>query len=152
MLQTGADVLLACLAARGLKAVFGMPGNQTIAVYDALLRATPQLPHYLIRHEQAASMLASGFIRAGGGLAAALTVPGPGATNAATAVLDADTDCVPLLSIVGGYDRNCEGKQRSKLFHGLDQEAFYKPFTRYFGSPKEIAEIPRVVDAAMTAM
>lgn len=152
MLQTGADVLLACLQARGLKAVFGMPGNQNIALYDAVLRTSPALPHYLIRHEQGASMLASGFIRAGGGLAAAVTVPGPGATNAATAVLDADTDCVPLLSIVGGYERVCEGRQRSKLFHGLDQEAFYKPFTRYFGSPKKVEEIPRVVDAALTAM
>ena len=51
---TAADLLVNCLRAQGLSAVFGMPGNQNIALYDAILRAEPALPHYLVRHEQAA--------------------------------------------------------------------------------------------------
>ena len=149
---TAADLLVSCLRAQGLSAVFGMPGNQNIALYDALLRAEADLPHYLVRHEQAASIMASGYVRASGRMAAAVTVPGPGATNAASAVLDAYSDCIPLLSIVGGFDREAQKHHSSKLFHGLDQEAFYKPFTRYFGSPKRIKEIPRVVEQAVSAM
>ncbi len=150
--KTGADLLLSCLQARGLSAVFGMPGNQNIALYDALARTSPALPHYLVRHEQGASMLASGYIRASGRIAASVTVPGPGAANAATGVLDAYNDNIPLLSIVGGFERICDKRDPSKLFHGLDQKAFYAPFTRYFGSPKRLKEIPRIVNEAFAAM
>jgi acetolactate synthase-1/2/3 large subunit len=149
---TAADLLVNCLRAQGLSAVFGMPGNQNIALYDAILRAEPVLPHYLVRHEQAASMMASGFVRASGRMAAAVTVPGPGAANASAAVMDAYNDCIPLLSIVGGFDKGARNHHPSKLFHGLDQEAFYRPFTRYFGSPRRIKEIPRVVELAVSAM
>lgn len=150
--QTGADLLISRLQAHGISAVFGMPGNQNIAVYDALLRADPPIPHYLVRNEQGASMMASGYTRASGKLAAALTVPGPGAINAASGVLDALNDCVPLMSIVGGFERIADGRSREKMFHGLDQEAFYKPITRYFAPLRKIKEIPRMVDAAVAAM
>ena len=149
---TAADLLLNCLRAQGLSAVFGMPGNQNIALYDAILRAEPALPHYLVRHEQAASMMASGYVRASGRMAAAVTVPGPGAANAAAAVIDAYNDCIPLLSIVGGFEKGARNHHPSKLFHGLDQAAFYRPMTRYFGSPRRLKEIPRVVELAVSAM
>ncbi len=152
MSLTGADVLLRCLRAQGIRAVFGMPGTQNIALYDAFHRSGEGISHYLTRHEQGATMLANGFARASGEVAAAFTVPGPGATNAATGVLDAMTDCVPLLLVVGGYDRPFAGRDRTKMFHGLDQATFFRPIARYFGSPKTIDDIPRVVDEAFQAM
>src|ERR1700737_601351 len=103
MTQTGADVLLRCLRAQGVRAVFGMPGTQNVALYDAFHRSGDGLSHYLVRHEQGATMLANGFARASGEVAAAFTVPGPGASNASTGVLDALTHCIPLLLVVGGH-------------------------------------------------
>jgi acetolactate synthase-1/2/3 large subunit len=97
-------------------------------------------------------MMANGYARATGEVAAAFTVPGPGATNAATGILDGMTDCVPVLLVVGGYDRPIAGRDRTKMFHGLDQEAFFRPISRYFGRPETIADIPQVVDEAFRAM
>ena len=34
----GGDILIECLKAQGVSAVFGMPGTQNIQIYDALLR------------------------------------------------------------------------------------------------------------------
>src|SRR5262249_7981012 len=136
MTRTGSDLLLECLQVQGVRAVFGMPGTQNIALYDAFHRAGRELPHYLIRHEQGATMLANGFARASGEVAAAFTVPGPGAGNASTGIIDAFTDCVPVLLVVGGYPQPMAHRDRSKLFHGLDQEAFFRPITRYFGRPQ----------------
>ncbi|MGE5191529.1 MAG: thiamine pyrophosphate-binding protein, partial [Deltaproteobacteria bacterium] len=62
------------------------------------------------------------------------------------------TDCVPLLLVVGGYDRPIARRDRTKLFHGLDQEAFFRPICRYFGRPDTIADIPRVAEEAFQAM
>lgn len=97
-------------------------------------------------------MLANGYSRASGEVAAAFTVPGPGAGNASTGILDALTDCVPLLLVVGGYDRPVARRDRTKMFHGLDQKAFFRPISRYFGCPETIAEIPLVVEEAFQAM
>lgn len=152
MSLTGADVLLRCLHAQGVRAVFGMPGTQNIALYDAFHRSGAGISHYLVRHEQGATMLANGFARASGDVAAAFVVPGPGAANAATGVLDALTDCVPLLLVVGGYERPIARRDRTKMFHGLDQQAFFRPLARYFGRPETIDDIPRVVAEAFQAM
>src|SRR5262249_47270368 len=139
MSLTGADVFLQNLRAQGVRVVFGMPGTQTAALYDAFHRSGDGIAHYLVRHEQGATMLANGFARAGGEVAAAFTVPGPGAANAATGLLDAFSDCVPLLLVVGGFNRGDARRDRKKLFHGLDQKAFFKPLCRYFGRPDTIA-------------
>lgn len=152
MSLTGGDLLLECLKAEGVGAVFGMPGTQNIALYDAFHRSGNGLPHYLIRHEQGATFLASGYVRASGNVAAAFTVPGPGASNASTGIVDASTDRVPILLVVGGYDRELDGRDRTKLFHGLDQEAFFRPIVKYFGRPNEPGDIPHVVSEAFQAM
>src|SRR5260370_18643511 len=152
MTQTGADVLLRCLRTQGVRAVFGMPGTQNVALYDAFHRSGEGMAHYLVRHEQGATMLANGFARASGEVAAAFTVPGPGAANGATGILDALTDCVPVLLVVGGYDRPIARRDRTKMFHGLDQEAFFRPICRYFGRPETVGDIPRVVEEAFQAM
>jgi acetolactate synthase-1/2/3 large subunit len=129
-----------------------MPGTQNIALYDAFHRSGEGIAHYLVRHEQGATMLANGFARASGEVAAAFTVPGPGAANGATGILDALTDCVPMLLVVGGYERATAQRDRTKMFHGLDQEAFFRPLARYFGRPETVADIPRVVEEAFQAM
>lgn len=152
MSLTGGDLLLECLKGQGVRAVFGMPGNQNNALYDAFHRAGSGLAHYLIRHEQGATLLANGFARASGEVAAAFVVPGPGAGNAATGIIDACNDCVPVLLVVGGYDRSLAARDRTKLFHGLDQETFFKPCVRYYGRPDSANDIPRVVQEAFAAM
>lgn len=149
---TAADLLLYCLQARGVRAFFGMPGTQNIAIYDAFHRLSAPLPHYLARHEQGAAMMANGFARASGQVAAALTVPGPGAANASAGLLDALTDCVPMLLVVGGYERPIARRDRTKMFHGLDQAAFFAPLALYFGCPQTMEQIPLVVDQAFQAM
>jgi acetolactate synthase-1/2/3 large subunit len=152
MSLTGADILLRSLRNQGVRAVFGMPGTQNVALYDAFHRSGAGLSHYLVRHEQGATMLANGFVRASGDVAAAFTVPGPGAANGATGILDALTDCIPILLVVGGYERPSARRDRTKMFHGLDQEGFFRPICRYFGRPDTIADIPRVVEEAFHAM
>ena len=64
--MTGADLLVQCLKAQGVNTIFGMPGTQNLAVYDALYRASEQVRHILVRNEQAATMMASGWARATG--------------------------------------------------------------------------------------
>ena len=149
--MTGADVLIRSLKAQNVRCIAGMPGNQNIDIYDALLRAGG-IDHYLIRNEQGATLLANGYARASGEVGVALTVPGPGATNASTGIVDAHTDCVPVLLITGGTEVAFNGRDRSKCFHGLDQAAFFAPITRFFARPERVEDIPEAVTGAFAAL
>ncbi len=149
----GGEILIECLKAQGVSAVFGMPGTQNIQIYDALLqRGGDTIDHYLVRHEYAATQMADGFARATGEPGVAITVPGPGASNASTGILEAFTDCAPVLLITGQSDSSLYSKHPSKMFHGLDQMHFFESITKYCAIAHTVAEIPVVVENAFKAM
>ena len=149
----GGDILIECLKAQGVSAVFGMPGTQNIQIYDSLLRrGAGTIDHYLVRHEYAATQMADGFARATGNVGVAITVPGPGASNASTGILEAFTDCAPVLLITGQSDTSLYSKDPSKMFHGLDQMRFFESLTKYCAIAHTVAEIPVVVENAFKAM
>ena len=149
----GGDIIIECLKAQGVSAVFGMPGTQNIQIYDALLRrGEGTIDHYLVRHEYAATQMADGFARATGEVGVAITVPGPGASNASTGILEAFTDCAPVLLITGQSDSSLYSKHPSKMFHGLDQMRFFESITKYCAIAHTIAEIPVVIENAFKAM
>lgn len=149
--MTGGEILIECLKAQGVRCLVGMPGVQNIHVYDALSR-TDAIKHYLIRNEQTSTLVASGYARASGEPGVALTVSGPGASNAATGIGDAYADCVPVLLVTGGTAASLDGRDRSKCVHGLDQAAFFAPITRFFARPKQVQEIPQAVVGAFRAL
>jgi acetolactate synthase-1/2/3 large subunit len=149
----GGDILIECLKAQGVSAVFGMPGTQNIHIYDSLLRrGSGSINHFLVRHEYAATQMADGFARATGEVGVAITVPGPGASNASTGILEAFTDCVPVLLITGQSHSDSYSRHPSKMFHGLDQMRFFEPITKYCAIAHTVSEIPVVVENAFKAM
>ena len=79
-------------------------------------------------------------------------MPGPGASNASTGILEAYTDCVPVLLITGQSDSRFYGKHPAKMFHGLDQMKFFEPITKYRAIAHTIGQIPEVVEGAFKAM
>ncbi len=151
--MNGGDILIECLKAQGVSAVFGMPGTQNVHIYDSLLRrGSGSINHFLVRHEYAATQMADGFARATGDVGVAITVPGPGASNASTGILEAFTDCVPVLLITGQSHSDSYSRHPSKMFHGLDQMRFFEPITKYCAIAHTVSEIPIVVENAFKAM
>ena len=149
----GGDILIECLKAQGVRCVFGMPGTQNIQIYDSLLRrGVGVIDHYLVRHEYASTQMADGYARSTGDVGVALTVPGPGASNASTGIVEAFTDCVPVLLITGQSDSEFYARDPSKMFHGLDQMSFFESVTKYCAIAQTIEDIPTVVENAFRAM
>ena len=151
--MTGGDILIECLKAQGVRCVFGMPGTQNIQIYDSLLRCgAGVIDHYLVRHEYASTQMADGYARSTGEVGVALTVPGPGASNASTGILEAFTDCVPVLLITGQSDSEFYARDPSKMFHGLDQMSFFESVTKYCAIAQTVEDVPKVVENAFRAM
>ena len=150
--MTGGEILVECLKAQEVKAVFGMPGNQNVYIYDALYRRGEGIKHLVVRHEQSATFMADGYARVTGDVGVALTVPGPGACNASTGIGEAYTDRVPVLLITGQSDSKLANKDSSKLFHGLNQKKFFEPITKWFGRANTADEIPQIIEMAFTML
>ncbi len=94
---TGADLVWSTLQQLGLRTVFGVPGTQTVPLYDALRHT--DLRTVLSTSELAGAFAANGYYRASGRPAALVTIPGPGTVMAATGLIEALHDSVALLHL-----------------------------------------------------
>jgi acetolactate synthase I/II/III large subunit len=88
----------------GVEFVFGVPGRSIHSLLRELAfveRGEGAIRFIVGRHEGASAFMADGYARSSGRLGVCLVSAGPGATNAATGVLCADSDHSPLLLLSG---------------------------------------------------
>ncbi len=145
-----ADLLVRRLLELGVRDIFGYPGGQLTPIYDALYRE-PRLRHYLARHEQAAAFMADGYARSTGRPGVCLAVCGPGVLNAATPLMTAFTDSIPVLLISGQVPRAGLGV-RSGYYHENDQRSVCATITKkrlVVGDPGVLVE---AIDEAWSAL
>lgn len=97
--RDGVSALCTALREVGVDVVFGIPGTQNIALFDAFPSAG--IRTVLSTHELAASFMANGYFRATGRVAALATIPGPGFMYALTGLAEARLDSAAVLYLVG---------------------------------------------------
>ncbi len=85
MKLTGAQALIKSLEMEQVEVMFGLPGGAILPVYDPLIDSS--IRHILVRHEQGAGHMASGYAHATGRPGVAMVTSGPGATNIVTAAV-----------------------------------------------------------------
>ncbi|MDD7939196.1 thiamine pyrophosphate-binding protein [Actinomycetospora lutea] len=142
--STGADLVVACLAAEGVDVVAGVPGTTVMDVIDAIARHD-RVRYLATRHEQVAGFLADGLSR-GGGLGACLVSRGPGAANAAIAVQNAYDESVPMLLLVGQVaDRIVE----RRAFEEADVVATFRPMSKWAVEVRRADRIPELLQRAV---
>src|SRR2546425_9924852 len=95
--MTTAELLVRCLENEGVDYAFGVPGEETLALVDALLDS--KIRFLQTRHEQGAAFMADVQGRLSGKARLCLATLGPGATNLLTGVADANMDHAPLVAI-----------------------------------------------------
>src|SRR5882757_6386288 len=93
---TGGDIVVACLSGLGVRFVFGVPGGQTLAITDGILR-TKRIRFVTTRHEGAAACMADAIGRMTRQPGVCLATTGPGATNLLTGVGGAFRDSSPVI-------------------------------------------------------
>ena len=98
-MNSGAQIMVKCLEAEGVEIAFGYPGAAICPFYDALYRS--KIRHVLVRTEQNAAHMASGYARVAGKPGVCVATSGPGATNLITGIATAYMDSVPLIAITG---------------------------------------------------
>ena len=149
-IRCGVDLLVECLARRGVRHLFGMPGSHSTAVYDAL-RRHGGIDTVLVRNEQAGAFAADGYARATGRPGVVCTTAGPGATNALTGVAEAWADSVPVLLLAGQVNSD-RMHLECGAYHEIDLEGLFRPVTKWRGTVRAVDQIPGLVRRAFDAM
>jgi acetolactate synthase I/II/III large subunit len=124
--MTGAELLVRCLEREGVQYVFGVPGEETLDVNDALAQSS--IRFIPVRHEQAAAFMADVWGRLTGHAGVCLATLGPGATNLATGLADANLDRAPVVAITGQLARHLLHKESHQYVDIVD---VFRPFTKW---------------------
>jgi acetolactate synthase I/II/III large subunit len=139
-----AELLVRCLENEGVRYVFGIPGEETLGLNDALDRSD-KIRFVLTRHEQAAAFMADVYGRLSSYPGVCLATLGPGATNLLTGVADAQLDRAPLVAITGqaGLERvHLESHQY------IDIVGMFEPVTKWSTRISVASTVPEVVRKA----
>jgi acetolactate synthase-1/2/3 large subunit len=143
----GAQAVVEMLRAHGVEVVFGLCGDTSLPLYDAL-RAGP-LKHILTRDERHAAYMADGYARVTGKVGVCEGPSGGGATYILPGLVEANESSIPVLAI--NTDISVSSRGRYTLTE-LDQRALMKPLTKWNAVLDRAADIPRVFREAFDAM
>src|SRR6266536_1785957 len=145
--MTGAQLLVAALKAHGVDTIFGVPGIHNLAIYDALVDE-PAIRVVTTRDERGAGHMADGHARATGRPGVCLTVPGPGVTNALTAIGEAYADSSPVLLLASQLPSGTVDLSREDFHQLRDTKAVLASVTQWGFRPSRPEEIGAAVDEA----
>lgn len=137
------EAIVKSLEREGVTTIFGYPGGAVLPIYEAL--RTSSIRHVLVRNEQSAAHMASGYARASGGIGVCLSTSGPGATNLITGIATAYMDSIPMLVITGQVKSDMIGKD---VFQEADITGATEPFTKHNYLLKRAEDLPRVISEA----
>ncbi|MDO4883028.1 MAG: biosynthetic-type acetolactate synthase large subunit [Oscillospiraceae bacterium] len=140
---SGAEIMVKCLEAEGVEVVFGYPGATICPFYDKIYDS--QIKHILVRQEQNAAHMASGYARCSNKPGVCVATSGPGATNLITGIATAYTDSIPLIAITGQVRSDLLGRD---VFQEADITGACEPFVKHSYIVKKTEDLPRVFKEA----
>jgi len=149
--MTGGRAVALALRAEGVEHVFGIVGTHDCPLFDGVFD-DPAFKVVTVRHEQGASLMAAGYARASGKVAACFVVPGPGLTNALTGMGMAHSESAPML-VFGGQNALAQLEREGGHFHELANSiGVASAVCGYATRAATPGDVPKVVREAMRAM
>ena len=142
--MNGAQALIASLIEEQVDHIFGYAGATICPAVDAL-KEHPEIGYTLVRTEQNAGHMASGYARVSGKVGVCMVTSGPGATNLITGIATAYMDSIPMVAITGQVPSHLLGRD---IFQEVDITGAVAPFSKHSYLVKDANDIPTVVKEA----
>ena len=146
---TGGEALVQMLRLHDVEIIFGLCGDTSLPFYDALYRTGAGITHVLSRDERHAAYMADCYARVTGKVGVCEGPSGGGATYILPGLVEANESSIPVLAIT--TDISVSGRGRYTLTE-LDQEALFRPLTKWNTVIDRAADLPKTVRAAFRAM
>lgn len=128
MTVTVAQAIVAMLKAYGVEYVFGVPGDTSLAFYDALHEAQDSLKHIMARDERGASFMADVYARLSGRPGICEAPSGAGALYLIPGLAEAYASSIPIVAFTTDIPLDSEGRN---VLTELDQGDLFRPVTKW---------------------
>jgi acetolactate synthase-1/2/3 large subunit len=147
----GAQAVVEMLRAHGVEIVFGLCGDTSLPLYDAMRDASrgSRLRHILTRDERHAAYMADGYARITGKVGVCEGPSGGGATYLLPGLAEANESSIAVLGI--NTDISVSSRGRYTLTE-LDQRTLMRPVTKWNAVLDRPEDIPRIFRQAFEAM
>src|SRR5438445_2328957 len=136
--MTGAEAVVEMLRAHGVEVVFGLCGDTSLPLYDAL-RSGP-LRHILTRDERHAAYMADGYARVTGKVGVCEGPSVGGATYILPGLVEANESSIPVLAINTDVSVSSRGKF---TLTELVERTLMKPLIKWNAVADRLIDIPR---------
>src|SRR5918995_7358592 len=146
---SGAEAMVRMLEAHGVKHIFGLCGDTTLPLYDALFRLDHGITHLLTRDERHAAYMADAYARVTGRPGICEGPSGGGVTYILPGVVEANESSIPVLAVTTDIAVGSRGRC---VLTELDQEALFRPLTKWNRVIDRADQIPDALRAAFRHM
>src|SRR5438477_12859409 len=140
-----ADIVIDRLLEWGVQVVFGLPGDGINGFIEALRQRRDRIRFVLVRHEEAAAFMASGYAKYTGRLGVCLATSGPGAIHLLNGLYDAKLDGAPVLALTGQTYHDLLG---TRYQQEVDLLSLFKDVAVYNQQVMSAGHVHALVDAA----
>lgn len=143
--MNGSHVVVEMLKAYGVDVIFGVPGDTSVCLYEALYDAQPAIQHIMARDERSASYMADAYARLSHKPGLCECPSGAGSLYSVPGVAEANASSVPVILITSDIPLAGEGKQ---TITELDTQKLFESITKWSNVVKTAEKIPEVVRRA----
>lgn len=141
----GAEVLVKTLEAYDVKHVFGLPGDTSVPLYDALYNAQPGIRHVMARDERSAAFMADAYARVSFKPGVCEGPSGGGATYILPGVAEAYKSSIPLIVLTTDISLQYVNKG---MLTEIDQVSLFRPVTKWSSQLAHAGKIPEALRRA----
>jgi acetolactate synthase-1/2/3 large subunit len=141
----GAEAFVRMLQKHDVTHVFGLCGDTSLPLYDALARLDHGITHVLTRDERSAAYMADCYARVSGKVGICEGPSGGGATYILPGVVEAHESSIPLIAVTTDISVSSRGKF---TLTELDQESLFRPISKWTQVIDRGVDIPAVLRRA----
>jgi len=140
--MNGATLLVKMLEAYGVRVIFGVPGETSILLYQALASDECLIEHVMARDERSAGFMADAYARVTHRPGIVEFPSGAGPLYGIAAVAEANESSVPMIAITSDNSLAVEGRG---FIAELDCQQLFRPITKASVMPKSALKIPETI-------
>ena len=135
----GANVIVDMLQQYQVEFIFGVPGDTSVALYEALYDAGAGIRHVMARDERSASFMADAYARLSHKPGICECPSGAGPLYSVPGVAEANASSVPVILMTSDIPLGGEGKQ---TITELDCQRLFESITKWSSVLKDVRKIP----------
>ena len=145
MSYQGSYAVVAMLRHYGVEVIFGVPGDTSIPLYQALYDAQADIRHIMARDERSATFMADAYARLAHKPGFANAPAGPVPCIPVPGVAEANASSIPIILLTSDIPLAGEGKH---TITELDTEKLFESITKWSSVVKSAEKIPETIRRA----